>query len=343
MSIIPGMGLDGEMFEKLREPAMSTTQASNVQISPSAQDSGIPGLGGISDFGDAAFGGRKTLLKQPPPKKAQRQFERVWNVNSQLQGATLGPADEGGPPSADTTDYRKPKPSLLGAPPPAEVSPQQQLPLLGSGPFDNASGGQLMNIPGLMAGHQQLSLDQRQPSISQSQSLLLDPRQPTPSQPSILIDPRRSSHPQQSSQTLLVDPRRSAHSQQSTQSLLDPRQSQQPQSLLSLSMTAPSNNGAGFGNQNFGSIAGGVSGSRSRSDDQDSDQELFGAWGGGGRGGGAPTNPKRKWKQEYEAEEAQGTTKRWAVPTDDDLAGAFPMDRDERPLWGRPSGGSGRR
>lgn len=24
---------------------------------------------------------RKVLLKQPPPKKAQRQFERMWNVS----------------------------------------------------------------------------------------------------------------------------------------------------------------------------------------------------------------------------------------------------------------------
>lgn len=496
-AIIPGMGLEGDLFEKLREQQYSGSSGSTQALPSLLQESGgIPGLGGLPDTGDTGTGGRKTLLKQPPPKKAQRQFERVWNVNSRLQGAMLGPADDGGPPG-DTTDYRKPKPSLLGAPPPPvpmDVGPSQPTPLLGPGPTGGVgSGSSTHGIPSLLAtpaqpppslggawldqggpsggdmwqqqsqqtggsflggsqypnqrhgggsgssnfllptpdtmdtgrggggggggqwlrgggasedsGHGDIDLRQMGSSVtggagawggntgayedvdyrdmassgtssgagmhSRPSNNPRDPRmqprsqpqqqsqqQPEPQQTDYRfqnwLDPGSSSHQSSSSSQSILDrraPQQSPSTAQQPKLSSDPRrqaqpQQQQPQSLLSLNLQAPPSNGSGFGG---GQMMGAVSSSRSRSDDQDSDQELYGSGGGGGRnaGGGAPTNPKRKWKQEYEAEEAQGGTKRWALSTDEDSPPAsFPMsggsgDRDERHLWGRPSSGGG--
>uniref|UniRef100_A0A915KNQ5 Uncharacterized protein n=1 Tax=Romanomermis culicivorax TaxID=13658 RepID=A0A915KNQ5_ROMCU len=74
--------------------------------------SAIPGLGGVELFGGHGnghsnlpltlpAGARKTLLKQPPPKKAQRQFERVWNVSNDRFSSEY---DEGS--SAADNEYR---------------------------------------------------------------------------------------------------------------------------------------------------------------------------------------------------------------------------------------------
>lgn len=34
----------------------------------------------------AGIGAKRTLIKQPPAKKAQRQFERMWNVSKPSGG-----------------------------------------------------------------------------------------------------------------------------------------------------------------------------------------------------------------------------------------------------------------
>lgn len=87
---IPGMGLGDEVVGNLHD---------NI-------GGGIPGLGGNMPPGlggmdmEGSQSGRKTLLKQPPPKKAQRQFERTWNVSSQYV------PDFEEPPMVMDPDYR---------------------------------------------------------------------------------------------------------------------------------------------------------------------------------------------------------------------------------------------
>ena len=42
---------------------------------------GERGLYAFRFQGQNNFGAKRTLIKQPPPKRAQRQFERMWNVS----------------------------------------------------------------------------------------------------------------------------------------------------------------------------------------------------------------------------------------------------------------------
>ncbi|VDK44839.1 unnamed protein product [Anisakis simplex] len=62
------------------------------------------------------IGAKKTLIKQPPPKKAQRQFERMWNVAKPAVGAAVG-NDDVEEEVPDESSFRRPKTSLLGPPP----------------------------------------------------------------------------------------------------------------------------------------------------------------------------------------------------------------------------------
>ena len=74
-----GMGLDEEIYKEMNRDVPT--------IIPSLPEGegGVPGLaatmGAASglpvSFGDASRA-RQPLIKQPPPKKAQRQFERTW-------------------------------------------------------------------------------------------------------------------------------------------------------------------------------------------------------------------------------------------------------------------------
>lgn len=58
------------------------------------------------------IGAKRTLIKQPPPKKAQRQFERMWNV------AKPGGADDYDDETFEESgSFRRSKASLLGPPP----------------------------------------------------------------------------------------------------------------------------------------------------------------------------------------------------------------------------------
>jgi len=123
---LPGIGHDdGTRFYRLSGFYMTETglgllqPAGRVSANTSFDSSGgIPGLGGIDadatssglfQNGVSTFpvtqppGGRKPLLKQPPPKRAQRQFERVWNVAGGMTGYV--PESEDSPALADK-DFR---------------------------------------------------------------------------------------------------------------------------------------------------------------------------------------------------------------------------------------------
>ncbi|KAI1718374.1 WD domain, g-beta repeat domain-containing protein [Ditylenchus destructor] len=109
--VIPGLGLDDNIFEEMNRdiPAIGF----------------LPGLGGIGSMDNGGmFGAKRTLIKQPPPKKAQRQFERMWMV-SRPGGGSADFDDENGADHGEGSDQfekapsgpPKPKASLLGPPP----------------------------------------------------------------------------------------------------------------------------------------------------------------------------------------------------------------------------------
>ncbi|KAL1236877.1 pre-mRNA 3' end processing protein [Trichinella pseudospiralis] len=117
---IPGMGLEADILEKIREKAEREAPT-------------LPALGGIAAGMDAnAASVKRTLLKKPPPKKAQRQFERVWNVSTS-DGTNF--VDY-----AMSSASRIPKPSLLGRPPDHLVVqyPMDQMPAYEIDPVDSA-------------------------------------------------------------------------------------------------------------------------------------------------------------------------------------------------------------
>ncbi|PAV74439.1 hypothetical protein WR25_02429 [Diploscapter pachys] len=125
--IIPGMGLADDIFEQMNRdiaPASILATAPNLLV---------PDDISVQKQGSSHFGAKKTLIKQPPPKKAQRQFERMWNVTKPGSEETSEDANASGP-----TQQRM-KPSLLG-----------------KAPAPNNNGGSFQNNP------QQSSQGQRQ-------------------------------------------------------------------------------------------------------------------------------------------------------------------------------------
>ncbi|GMT14474.1 hypothetical protein PFISCL1PPCAC_5771 [Pristionchus fissidentatus] len=110
---IPGMGLDEDVVEKMNtDVSNASTQLNPLTLLP--ED-----LNGRRDM--AGIGAKRTLIKQPPAKKAQRQFERMWNVSKPSGGDDqYGGMDEDEGP-------RRTKTSLLGPPPsmpmPSMLSP----------------------------------------------------------------------------------------------------------------------------------------------------------------------------------------------------------------------------
>ncbi|CAJ0963615.1 unnamed protein product, partial [Mesorhabditis belari] len=114
--VIPGMGLDEDVYQSMNKDVGS------VSI-PLSIDEMVPGLN---------TGARRTLIKQPPAKKAQRQFERMWNVAK----PGTGEDNYDGEDAMDEIDpyARAEKKSLLG-PPPSSTS------MLGGG------GSQITSVP----------------------------------------------------------------------------------------------------------------------------------------------------------------------------------------------------
>uniref|UniRef100_A0A158P607 WD_REPEATS_REGION domain-containing protein n=1 Tax=Angiostrongylus cantonensis TaxID=6313 RepID=A0A158P607_ANGCA len=73
--VIPGMGLDGDVVEKMNRDITSNPASTHHTMLLMPED-----LNARHQH-NANIGAKKTLIKQPPPKKAQRQFERMWNVS----------------------------------------------------------------------------------------------------------------------------------------------------------------------------------------------------------------------------------------------------------------------
>uniref|UniRef100_A0A1I8EPL5 WD_REPEATS_REGION domain-containing protein n=1 Tax=Wuchereria bancrofti TaxID=6293 RepID=A0A1I8EPL5_WUCBA len=68
------------------------------------------------------IGAKRTLIKQPPPKKAQRQFERMWNVAKPGASGNDDYVDE----VLDEGTFRRSKASLLGPPPRSLLSSKRE-------------------------------------------------------------------------------------------------------------------------------------------------------------------------------------------------------------------------
>lgn len=72
---IPGMGLDESLYEQLNRDGNMLTDSTLLVPDDMSRQNLAPQIGA-----------KRTLIKQPPAKKAQRQFERMWN-NSKGIGA----------------------------------------------------------------------------------------------------------------------------------------------------------------------------------------------------------------------------------------------------------------
>ncbi|VDP07945.1 unnamed protein product, partial [Soboliphyme baturini] len=172
---IPGMGLESDMLDKIREGLNGSTATA-------ATTETIPGIGlpPVVEGSEQSTTSRKTLLKQPPPKKAQRQFERMWNVSSAMPNEGSIVMD---------MDYRKSKPSLLG---PAPDSSQADMgpSLIGMPeeivkiPTASAATSPLVSSKPLPPSGSAVPHDTRSPLIASAPSSCpLNPRPRTQSQP----------------------------------------------------------------------------------------------------------------------------------------------------------------
>ncbi|CAB3411246.1 unnamed protein product [Caenorhabditis bovis] len=106
---IPGMGLDEALYEQINKDVESTMTPLLVPDDLTRVSSG------------PMIGAKKTLIKQPPAKKAQRQFERMWNNSKGIGAGTddfsavlggMGREDQ-----AAAMENGRMQKSLLGAPP----------------------------------------------------------------------------------------------------------------------------------------------------------------------------------------------------------------------------------
>uniref|UniRef100_A0A915PM59 Anaphase-promoting complex subunit 4 WD40 domain-containing protein n=1 Tax=Setaria digitata TaxID=48799 RepID=A0A915PM59_9BILA len=117
VAVIPGMGLDDDVFQGMQKKDARTTV-------------GGPPVGGPLLFPEDPnarqqtmnIGAKRTLIKQPPPKKAQRQFERMWNVAKPGASGSDDYNDE----VPDEGTFRRSKTSLLGPPPRSLLSSKRE-------------------------------------------------------------------------------------------------------------------------------------------------------------------------------------------------------------------------
>ncbi|KAF1764731.1 hypothetical protein GCK72_004681 [Caenorhabditis remanei] len=75
-TFIPGMGLDENLYEQLNKDGNLMTTDTTLLVPDDMSRQNLAPM----------IGAKRTLIKQPPAKKAQRQFERMWN-NSKGIGA----------------------------------------------------------------------------------------------------------------------------------------------------------------------------------------------------------------------------------------------------------------
>ncbi|KAK6020416.1 hypothetical protein OSTOST_13930, partial [Ostertagia ostertagi] len=112
------MGLDGEVVEKMNRDITSNPATAHHTMLLMPED-----LNARHQH-NANIGAKKTLIKQPPPKKAQRQFERMWNV-SKPGGGGFDDYDDEPEEEMFQAQQQRPRQGLLGqAPPPMSMLAQ---------------------------------------------------------------------------------------------------------------------------------------------------------------------------------------------------------------------------
>ncbi|VDM67529.1 unnamed protein product, partial [Strongylus vulgaris] len=146
--VIPGMGLDDEVVEKMNRDITSNpaTAHHTMLLMP-------------EDLNARHQATKKTLIKQPPPKKAQRQFERMWNV-SKPGGSGFDDYDEEAEEEYfQQQQQQRPRQGLLGqAPPPmtmlAQTVKAQSAAAMAAGFAGGFAGAQKLGLlpPGMPPG-----------------------------------------------------------------------------------------------------------------------------------------------------------------------------------------------
>ncbi|CAD6192569.1 unnamed protein product [Caenorhabditis auriculariae] len=155
-TFIPGMGLDDELYEQM-----------NRDVHVGGMDSGLLVPDDLTRTQQGPMiGAKRTLIKQLPAKKAQRQFERMWNISKGVGAGTddfsavlggMGRNDEqssansqnphenagrrakpsllGDAPTPSLLGGPKPTPSLLGPPSSRPPAPPGPPPTVNAGPW----------------------------------------------------------------------------------------------------------------------------------------------------------------------------------------------------------------
>ncbi|KAK6012416.1 WD domain, G-beta repeat protein, partial [Ostertagia ostertagi] len=150
--VIPGMGLDGEVVEKMNRDITSNPATAHHTMLLMPED-----LNARHQH-NANIGAKKTLIKQPPPKKAQRQFERMWNV-SKPGGGGFDDYDDEPEEEMFQAQQQRPRQGLLGqAPPPMSMLAQtvkaQSAAAIAAGFAGGFAGAQKLGLlpPGMPPG-----------------------------------------------------------------------------------------------------------------------------------------------------------------------------------------------
>ncbi|EYC06821.1 hypothetical protein Y032_0073g722 [Ancylostoma ceylanicum] len=151
--VIPGMGLDDEVVEKMNRDITSNPATAHHTMLLMPED-----LNARHQH-NANIGAKKTLIKQPPPKKAQRQFERMWNV-SKPGGPGFDDYDEEAEEEfLQQQQQQRPRQGLLGqAPPPmtmlAQTVKAQSAAAMAAGFAGGFAGAQKLGLlpPGMPPG-----------------------------------------------------------------------------------------------------------------------------------------------------------------------------------------------
>ncbi|KAK6053145.1 WD domain, G-beta repeat protein, partial [Cooperia oncophora] len=150
--VIPGMGLDGEVVEKMNRDITSNPATAHHTMLLMPED-----LNARHQH-NANIGAKKTLIKQPPPKKAQRQFERMWNV-SKPGGGGFDDYDDEPEEEMFQPQQQRPRQGLLGqAPPPMSMLAQtvkaQSAAAIAAGFAGGFAGAQKLGLlpPGMPPG-----------------------------------------------------------------------------------------------------------------------------------------------------------------------------------------------
>ncbi|CAG9530980.1 unnamed protein product [Cercopithifilaria johnstoni] len=179
ITVIPGMGLDDDVFQGMQKKDARTTV-------------GGPPVGGPLLFPEDPnarqqtmnIGAKRTLIKQPPPKKAQRQFERMWNVAKPGASGNDDYTDE----VPDEGTFRRSKTSLLGPPPRSLLSSKHEEENRSPSPGQDRSRRSQKNTAHSTGSDQEIGsvpLQMPQP-LSSAPSVVQQWPNPTASQPPVI-------------------------------------------------------------------------------------------------------------------------------------------------------------